>query len=405
MGFLILLRAPFVARLLLGSWVGRLPTAMAALTLPLALRQAGAGYGFVGAAAGSYAISAAVGSPLLGRLVDRWGQSRILVPTAVLAAAGFVAIALAPRQPVVVVVGAVLAGSMTPPLEPCLRVLWPVIAPEGRLESAYALDSSAQELVFVAGPLVVTAGVAVGSPTTALYVQALLGLAGVAVVASAAPSRRWRAEQRSRDWLGPLRSGSLVVLLSALVGVGFAIGTLNVLVVSYAEHSHVPGGAPTLLALNALGALCGVLVYGSRSWPGRPATRGLLFAAGLVVGYGLLVLVPPPAYMVAVMLLTGVFLAPLLTVTFLLVGELAPPGTTAEAFAWLVTLFACGTSLGSAVVGNVLAHSTEHWAASCGAAGAVVTLVVLTLGRRALSAGTPVAAPVPDAQRWPSTER
>jgi MFS family permease len=382
--------------LLLGSWVGRLPSAMAALTIPLTLREAGSGYGFVGAAAGSYAIASAVGSPLLGRLVDRWGQTRILIPTAVLASAGFVAIALAPRQHAVVIVGAVLAGAMTPPLEPCLRVLWPTIAPEGRLEAAYALDSSAQELVFVAGPLVVTASVAAASPTAALYVQAALGLLGVAVVAGAAPSRSWRAGTRSQDWLGPLRSGRLVTLLSALFGAGFAIGTLNVLVVSYAERWHVPGGAPTLLALNALGALCRVLVYGSRSWPGDAPTRGVLFAAGLVVGYALLILVPSPPYMVALMLLTGMFLAPLLTVTFVLVGELAPPGTTTEAFAWLVTLFACGTSLGSAAVGNVLAHASEHWAASCGAAGTLVTLVILALGRRRFAAGTPVVAAVPN---------
>jgi hypothetical protein len=317
----------------------------------------------------------------------------VLVPSALLAAAGFVTIALAPRQPVAVIVGVVIAGSMTPPLEPCLRVLWPVIAPEGRLEAAYALDSSAQELIFVAGPLVVTASVAAGSPTAALYVQALLGLLGVAVVAGAAPSRHWQAEQRSSDWLGPLRSGSLVTLLSTLVGVGFAIGTLNVLVVSYAEQRHVPGGAPALLALNALGSLCGVLVYGSRTWTGPPAARGLLFAAGLVAGYGLLVLVPPPTPMVAVMLLTGMFLAPLLTVTFVLVGELAPTGTTTEAFSWVVTLFACGTSLGSAAVGNVLAHTNEHWAASCGVAGTLVTLTILALGRRAFSAGPSAVAP------------
>ncbi|MGK4580286.1 MFS transporter [Kitasatospora sp. HPMI-4] len=391
MSFLILLRSPFVTRLLLGSWVGRLPSAMAALTIPLALREAGAGYGFVGAAAGSYAIAAAVGSPLLGRLVDRWGQTRVLLPTAVLSAAGFVAIALAPRQPVAVIAGAVLAGAMTPPLEPCLRVLWPVITPEERLESAYALDSSAQELVFVAGPLAVAASVAAGSPTLALYVQALLGVLGVAVVAGSAPSRNWRAEARSGDWLGPLRSTALVGLLSALLGVGFAIGTLNVLVVSYAERWQVPGGAPTLLALNALGSLGGVLVYGSRTWPGTLAQRGLLFATGLVVGYGLLVLVPSPVYMVALMLLTGMFLAPLLTVVFVLVGGLAPPGTSTEAFAWVVTLFACGSSLGSAAVGAVLAHADEHWAASCGAAGALATLVILALGHRGFSERTPAA--------------
>ncbi|WP_055586639.1 MFS transporter [Streptacidiphilus griseoplanus] len=397
MAYLSLLRAPHVARLLLGSWVGRLPSAMAALTIPLALRRAGASYGFVGTAAGTFAIAAAVGAPLLGRAVDRWGQARVLAPTAVLSAAGFVTVALAPGHTFLVLLGTALAGAMTPPLESCLRVLWPEIAPRGRLETAYALDSVAQELVFVAGPLVVTACVAVQSPVLALLVQALLGMLGVVVVATAAPSRRWKAATRSSHWLGPLRSPLLVTLLAALAGTGFAIGTLNVLVVSYAEHRPVPGGAPVLLALNAGGALIGVLVYGARSWSGTPATRAVLFALGLVTGYGLLTLLPPPPYMHALMLLTGVFLAPLLTVMFLLVGKLAPPGTTSEAFAWLVTLFASGTSLGSAAVGTVLQHTDQHRAAACGVLGTLVTLAILALGRRRLSAVHAEASEAPEA--------
>ncbi|MCD0481739.1 hypothetical protein LO771_04755 [Streptacidiphilus sp. ASG 303] len=156
--------------------------------------------------------------------------------------------------------------------------------------------------------------------------------------------------------------------------------------VSYAEHWSTPGGAPVLLTLNAGGSLVGVLVYGARSWPGAPATRAVLFAVGLVASYGLLALLPPPPYMHALMLLTGVFLAPLLTVTFLLVGKLAPPGTMSEAFAWLVTLFASGTSLGSAVVGTALQHTGEHRAAACGVLGTLVTLAILALSRRRLSA-------------------
>ena len=50
--------------------------------------------------------------------------------------------------------------------------------------------------------------------------------------------------------------------------------------------------------------------------------------------------------MIPVMLATGLFLAPLLTVVFLLVGSLAPDGTSTEAFAWIVTLFAAGMSPG-----------------------------------------------------------
>ncbi|GLW99499.1 MFS transporter [Microtetraspora sp. NBRC 16547] len=385
-GYLSLLRGPYVTRLLVGTLIGRLPSAMAALAIPLVLRQSGATYGLIGLVVGSFAIAAAVGGPLLGRLVDRVGQAPVLVPAAAVAGVGLIAIAVAPSEPTIVFGGAVLAGAATPPLEPCLRALWPHIVAPGRLESAYALDSASQELVFVGGPLVVAGCVAAGSPIGALWVGALLGALGVLVVVTAPPTRSWRAPVRSTDWLGPLRSRGLVLLLGSLTGVGVAIGTLNVLVVSYAEQHRVLGGAPTLLALNAGGALIGGLGYGVVRWSSSLPRRTLLLTVGLAVGYALLCIVPSPPYMAGLMIVTGLFLAPVLTATFVLVGDLAPPGTVTEAFAWLVTLMTAGMALGSTAVGTVLEHASQSWAASCGVLGVAVSVFALLVGQGRLSA-------------------
>jgi MFS family permease len=326
---------------------------------------------------------------VLGRVVDRIGQPKVLVVTAVLAAVGFITVALAPTEPALVLAGAFLAGAATPPLEPCLRVLWPDLVGRDRLDRAYAVDSAAQEMVFVAGPLVVAACVAVISPVFALWTAAALGLAGVTIFALSEPVRRWRAEARVPDWLGPMRSRGLVVLLAAIAGGGFAIGVLNVFVVSYDEQHPVPGGAPVLLALNAGGALVGALTYGVIRWRNQARQRAVISAGGLVVGYGLLTIVPSPPYMAGLVVLTGVFLAPLLTATFALIGDLAPPGTTTEAFGWLVTLFALGNSAGSAVVGIVLDHAGLRWAAACSVIGVGGCLVTLFAGYRLLAAPTP----------------
>ncbi|MEV0637217.1 MFS transporter [Streptomyces sp. NPDC050619] len=387
MSYLSVLRSPHVTRLLVGTLVGRLPSAMAAVAIPLALREADAPYWFVGFAVGAFAIATAVGGPLLGRLVDRVGQTLVLLPAAVLAGCGFLVIAAAPGRQVFVVAGAVLAGAATPPLEPCLRSLWPTVVAAKKLESAYALDSASQELIFVGGPLIVAGCVSVASPVEALWAAAMLGLAGVLVVATAAPARAWRAPARETDWLGPLRSQGLVILLVSLTGVGVALGTLNVVVVAYAEEHRLPGGAPTLLALNALGALIGGLAYGAvRHWSVRPARRTLLLTICLAPGYALLCLSPAPPLMSGLMVLTGLFLAPVLTVTFLLVGELAPAGTVTEAFAWLVTLMTTGMALGSAVVGLVLEHGGPGWAAACGVLGLTVSILILLAGQSRLDA-------------------
>lgn len=390
MTYLQIFRRPYVIRLLVGSWLGRLPVAMAAIAIPLALRDVGADYAFVGGVAATYALSSAIGSPVIGRVIDRVGQPRVLVLTGLLSAAGFALIAIAPTGRATVVVGALVAGAFTPPLEPCLRVLWPDVVRREELDSAYAIDSAAQELVFVAGPLTVAACAAVVSPLAALWVQMVLILAGVASFALAVPSRRWRPERPARrHWLGPLRHPGLAILLVAAAGMGYALGTLNLLVVAYAERTPLPGGAPVLLAVNAAGSLLGAVAYGAVRWSIQPRMRILLFAVGLFASYSLLAFVPGPPLMLALMALTGLFLAPMLTAAFGLIAGLAPRGTTTEAFAWLVTLFVAGSSAGPAVVGRILDAGDLHLAAVNAGLGAGCFLLLVAAGYRLMHATEP----------------
>src|SRR5262249_2971987 len=151
MAYLSVLRGRHVARLLLGTLLGRLPAGMTALVVALALRQAGAPYGRIGATAAVYAVAAAGGGPVLGRWVGRAGQPRVPVASALLAGLGYALLALAPARPAAAFAGAALAGLAMPPLEPCLRALWPDIVAEDRLDTAYALDSASQQLLYVVG--------------------------------------------------------------------------------------------------------------------------------------------------------------------------------------------------------------------------------------------------------------
>ncbi|WP_030060083.1 MULTISPECIES: MFS transporter [Streptomyces] len=393
MGYLALLRAPHVTRLLLGTLLGRLPAGMTALVIALALREAGTPYGRIGLATAAYAISAAVGGPVLGRIVDRTGQPRVLLASAVVAGGGYALLALAPGSPLAAPVGAAIAGLAMPPLEPSLRSLWPDVVDEEQLDTAYALDSASQQILYVAGPLAVAGIAGLFSPVAALWVAAALGLAGALIVATAAPARAWRAPVRadSAGLLGPLRSPGLVLLLLGLAGAGWAVGAQNVLFIAYAEHhtGALPGGAGTLLALAALGGLLGALAYGAVKWRQTTATRTWVMALAMAVSYLPLVTLPGPYPMAALAFVSGVMLAPLLAAAFVLVAELAPTGTVTEAFAWLVTLFATGNSLGYAVSGN-LAEDSLRPVALC-AAGGIALGGLLLFGARRWFRPAPVA--------------
>ncbi|WP_055588631.1 MFS transporter [Streptacidiphilus griseoplanus] len=389
MRYLTLLRGPHVARLLTGTLVGRLPAGMTALVIALALREAQAPYSRIGAVTAAYAVAAALGGPVLGRMVDRAGQPRVLVASAVAAGLGYALLAVAPGDAAAAFGGAALAGLAMPPLEPCLRALWPDIVDERQLDTAYALDSASQQLLYVVGPLAVAVTAAAASPTAALWIAAGLGLAGALVVATAAPARAWTAPPRDTaggaGLLGPLRSTGLVLLLVGLAGAGWALGSQAVLYVAYAEahHGGLPGGAGTLLAVAAFGGLVGALVYGAVPWRAGTATRTWALASLMAAGFLSLVLLPSPAVMTALSFLTGLGLAPLLAAAFVLIGELAPPGTTTEAFAWLVTVISTGNAAGAAVSG-VLVDGSLRAAALCGAAGITVSALLLFGARRRL---------------------
>jgi predicted MFS family arabinose efflux permease len=383
-GYGELLRAPYAARLLGGTLLGRLPNGMAALALVLFLREQGAGYALAGTLSALYGLAVAVGQPLLGRAVDRRGQPRVMAGAALLAAAGFALLAATGPEPLPVAVLAVtLAGVATPPLEGGLRALWPaVLDREEQVQKAYALDAAAQEVLFTVGPLLVTAAVAAASEAAAVVLTGLLGVAGTLVVVTSGPSRRWRAEAREAHWLGALRSPGLAVLLGACVFIGIALGAFSLAAVAYGDAHGGGPAASYVLAANGAGALTGGLWYGSRVWAGVPERRLRLLSLGLAACYPPLLLVPALGWMLPLAALSGMFLAPTLACAFLVVDRHAPAGTVTEAFSWVVTAIGVGAALGTAGAGLAAQHGgTTGGFAVCAAGAAAATVVLLATGR------------------------
>src|SRR5580704_11717430 len=116
------------ARALLGSSIlARLPLAMFSIALLVNAQHLTGSFAVAGAVSGAYAIGGAVAAPLLGRLVDRCGQTTVLVAGATVTAVMLVATGIAPAgtPPAALVALAAAAGLSTPPLSACVRTLLP----------------------------------------------------------------------------------------------------------------------------------------------------------------------------------------------------------------------------------------------------------------------------------------
>ncbi|NGN64275.1 MFS transporter [Streptomyces sp. A7024] len=378
-GYMQLLRTRHAARLLAGTLLGRLPNATAALAIVLFTRAEGGSYTLAGILSAVYGVGTAVGQPLLGRAVDLWGQPRVMLPAAILSGLGMALYAAVGLEPLPVAYAAmVIAGVFTPPLEGGLRALWPSVVGRGeKVHAAYALDAVAQELMFALGPLFLTLLVGAWSEAAALLVINAAGVLGALSVVISGPSRRWRSEPREAHWLGALRSKGLLVLLGTFFFVGLALGSIAVAAVAYGTEEHNDAAASYLLSALGFGALIGGLTYGARQWAGRAEKRLLLLIGCLAVGYLPLALTPGVAAMTVLAAVSGVFLAPALACSFVVVDRVAPTGTVTEAFSWLVTTFGVGAAVGTGVAGPAVETGGAPGGFLVAGAGGIAALAVL----------------------------
>src|SRR5215210_3459081 len=109
-----LLRTPQLRPLIAFSFVGRLPFGILSLALVLFIRHETGSFATAGAVAGAFAFSAGLLAPLQGRAVDRLGQTRVLVPLALVhtaSLAGVVALGVSHAPAAAIATLAALAGA------------------------------------------------------------------------------------------------------------------------------------------------------------------------------------------------------------------------------------------------------------------------------------------------------
>jgi MFS family permease len=336
--YLEVLRTPGVARLVGFTATGRLPFSIVPLSIVLLMRHEGYDYGEIGVVVGAEALAVGLTAALVGRLVDRVGMSRVVLTTgavtAVALSAETIAILSGATPGVLVALGA-LHGATIPPISASMRSLWARLVPEETLESAFAFDAIQLELVFVVGPLI-AAGLATAISAaagmllcTVFYLIAAVGFATAPVVRAGRV-----AEDVERTRAGALGSPGMrtLVLIGAITAISF--GGLEVALPAFAEAEGTRGAVGPLITAWSLGSLIGGLWYGARRWRTPLEHRLVILLALLGLGAAPLAFAPSIGAMAALLLLTGLALAPLATTEYALVDAVAPPGTATEAYSW-----------------------------------------------------------------------
>src|SRR5215213_9864201 len=255
-----ILSTPGIRRTYGTSLVARLPMGAHGLVLLLFVHQLTGSYALGGAASGAFALSLALSSPPLGRLIDRHGQTRVLVPLALSQGVVHTALATAPHAtpPALLLAGAVAVGLLLPPMAAAARALWSDLLDRDALPAAYALEAAVLEAVYIVGPLLIVGVIATVSLRLALLVNGACVLVGTLWFASSRQSRRWRgASEVERHWSGPLASRAVRVLLVAVGLFGVAVGAMEIGVAAVTSAAGTPSAAGPVLAASGAGSLIG----------------------------------------------------------------------------------------------------------------------------------------------------
>ena len=80
-GYAELLRMPHTARFSIGSVIACMPCPMVGMTITISVQHYYGNYSLAGVLTAIQAIALAVSSPLLGKLVDKFGQLQVSIPT------------------------------------------------------------------------------------------------------------------------------------------------------------------------------------------------------------------------------------------------------------------------------------------------------------------------------------
>lgn len=401
--YLRLLRYGPAARPFVFAALARLTLAMIPLGVLILVEHERQSYAIAGLVSGAYAVGSALGTPLWGRLMDRYGQVAVLLPTALTSAALLVTLAVltttAAPDPLLIVV-AVGVGLSYPAIGPALRSGFRIVLPNpDSRRVAFALEATSVELAFVCGPLLLSALLLPGNPLLPLLVTAsLLAVGGAAYCATGVARRASALARRSlldggvdgapagpRTALG-VAGVPVVLIVMLLLSIGF--GQLDTSMAATADRAL--GGTEKvgiLFAAIAGGSTIGGLVFGARHRPidERRGVTVLLCGFGvclavlaILLGSGvatLLVLLP-------VLFLTGLTIAPALIMQQTRLDRISPGHRLNEAQALLSASNTTGAAIGTAIAGVVIDVAGVSWSFAGAAAGVMVAAGIAFLSGR-----------------------
>lgn len=339
--------------------IARFPMSIVGIAQILMVTTLYGSYDIAGKVAAASVISYAVCAPMLAKLVDRYGQSKVMIPSITVSALGLIGLLVAASlhlNPWWLIVTTMVAGGASGSLGSMVRSRWTmVVQNNAQMHTAYAMESTLDEVVYMVGPVIATVLTTSVHPLAGLILALILMLSG----------GYWFLSQRATeppvthaDSSAPRTSvmAQPVMIALALVYVlaGAVFGSIDMSVVAFTDALNVKQLSGLLLGIFATGSMFAGLLYGSRTWrfPLWKLFVGGVF--GLAIGTTSIAFAKTWHGMALIMLVTGFSVSPTMINVNAMVQRAVPINRLTEGLTWMSTAMSLGVSLGSASAGTAI---------------------------------------------------
>ncbi|MEU8250405.1 MFS transporter [Nonomuraea sp. NPDC048916] len=398
--YLNVLATPGAWRFLLPALVARLPFAMLQLGILLLVEWATGSYGAAGVAAAAAAVSQAIAGPQTGRLADRHGQARVLLPQVALhglALGTLLALATAQAPTSLLVLTAALAGASMPQVGAMVRARWAYrLGGSARLNTAFAVESITDELTFTVAPVLLVLLSTGYSPVVALLVALVLVVVGTTVFAGVRTGMPEPAPVRARSAGGVLRLRGVVPLAVAFLAMGSVFGTLQVGIISLTAALGTPASAGAIYGTFSAASVLGGLLYGAVRWRVSATARLVVGLALLAAATSTFTVAGTIPLLYGTAALAGLVIAPVVITGYTIIDGLVPAEVRTESFTLLGGAIGLGIATGASAAGQLVDQFGPSLAFVVPPVTTVLAALLVLARRRGLRARPPAVTSAPE---------
>lgn len=363
--------------LLLGSFV-RIPVFSAGVLLTVhVVSTLGRSYAAAGVLASVATVAVAISGPWRGRLLDRIGLRRVVLPSTAVA---LVCWSIAPwvdYLPLLVLAG--VAGLFVIPSFSIIRQAVMAAVPSQERRTAISLDAAAVEVAFIVGPATTIWATAHWDTRWVLFAVQMLGVVGGVTLwlvdlplRSDAEGEEGAPHPPRSSWFGL----PFIAVCCAAACATFVLSGTDLGIVARMRELDAATSIGIVLGLWGLGSLLGALVYGGLSRP--------ISTFWLLGGLALVTLPMGLAHgIVSLSLLAfvaGLLCAPTITASVDQASRIVPASARGEAMGWHGSSLTLGGAMGAPFAGLAI---DEVGAGGGFVAPAAIGLAVALLGASA----------------------